>query len=188
MLTMSDCVAPDRPGATPESITAGSNIVATDYFATFGIPLVRGREFSTADGTSTPRVVIVNEDLARRYWPNQDPVGKCVRFGDGCENGRGTEAEIVGLAKNAQYASLDTRALPYIFYPFAQHYVGYVALLIRAEQDPIALASVLRKQLKAIDSRLRIYEIESLPNQMDRALWQTRWEASLRGDSVHSRY
>ena len=164
-----------------QPISAGSNIVGTDYFATFGIPLIRGREFSTAATATTPRVVIVNEDLAHRYWPGQDIRGKRLRFGDGCESGRGIDAEIVGVAKDAQYASLDTHPHPHIFYPFAQHYVGYIALIIRTEQDPMALASVLRKQLSAVDSRLRIYQIDSLPNQMDRALWQTHWEASLLG-------
>ena len=181
LMTMSDCVAPDWPSATPQSITAGANIVGTEYFPTFGIPLIRGREFTNSDNASATRVVVVNESLARRYWPGKDALGKRIRFGAGCESGQGTVAEIVGVAKDAQYASLDTRAKPLIFYPFAQHYAEYVALIIRTKPNPITLAPLLRKALASVDSRLRIYEIDPLTNQMDRALWQTRWEVSLLG-------
>jgi putative ABC transport system permease protein len=181
MLTMSDCVAPDRPRATPEWMTAGANIVGTGYFSTLGLPLIRGREFTISDNASAPSVVIVNEQLARRYWPAEDPIGKRIRFGAGCEHGQGTAAEIVGVVQDAQYASLDTRTRPYVFYPFAQRYVGYVALIMRTRQSPGALAPGLRKHLSSIDNRLRIYEIDTLPNQMDRALWQTKWEVSLLG-------
>jgi predicted permease len=180
-LTMSDCVAPGQPAATAQSTSAGANIVGTEYFSTFGIPLIRGREFTPSDNTTAPRVVIVNQSLAQRYWPGTDPTGKRVRFGTGCESGQGTVAEIVGVAKDAQYASLDMRAKPYIFYPLAQRYVGYVALIIRTKPNAGTLAPVLRKELDAVDSRLRIYEIDTLPNQMERALWQTRWEVSLLG-------
>jgi predicted permease len=181
VLTMSDCVAPDQPGATPQSTIAGADIVGTEYFSTFGIPLVRGREFTTGDNSSAPRVVVVNENLARRYWPGKDPAGKRIRFGTGCESGQGTVAEIVGVVKDAQYASLDMRAKPFIFYPFAQRYVGYVALIVRTKPNPSTLAPMLRKELNSVDSRLRIYEIHPLANEMDRALWQTRWEVSLLG-------
>ncbi|HEX3684826.1 MAG TPA: hypothetical protein VHU83_19975 [Bryobacteraceae bacterium] len=71
MLTMSECVAPDQTSAAQESITAGANIVGAAYFSTFGIPLVRGREFLSSDTSSTGPVVIVNETLARRYWPGR---------------------------------------------------------------------------------------------------------------------
>jgi len=181
MLTMSDCVVPDKTTALSESMTAGVNIVGTDYFSTLGIPLVRGRDFTDSDNPSAPPVVIVNESLARRYWPKQDPVGNRIRVGDGCDKGYGTVAEIIGVAKDAQYASLDTSARPYVFYPFEQHFVGYVALVIQTEYNPAGLAPMLRKELRGVDNRLRIYDIDALSDQIDKSLWQTRWEASLLG-------
>ena len=179
MLTMSECVTPDKASASPESMAAGANIVGSGYFDTFGIPLLRGREFTSRDISSAPSVVIVNESLARRYWPGQNPVGNRMRVGDGCDKGGGTVAEIVGVAKDVQYASLDA-ARPYVFYPFTQHYVGYVALIMRTEYNPAAeLASVLRKELRGVDSRLRIYDVDTVADQIDKSLWQARWEASL---------
>ncbi len=181
MLTMSECVVPDKPGAFSESTTAGANIIGSNYFSTFGIPMVRGREFTSSDTSSAPAVVIVNETLARRYWPGQNPVGNRVRVGDGCEKGQGKLVEVVGVAKDAQYASLNTSVQPYVFYPFGQHYAGYMALIMRTEYNPAGLGSVLRKELRGVDGRLRIYEIDALRDEMDKSLWQARWEASLLG-------
>jgi predicted permease len=178
MLTMSECVAPDRAGFS-QPISAGANVVGSNYFSTFGIPIVRGREFTSADNSSEHPVLIVNETLARRYWPGQDPIGNRVRVGDGCEKGQGTTAEIVGIAKDAQYAALGPSIQPYIFYPFEQHFVRYVALVIQTDNNPVGLASVLRRELRGVDSRLRIYEVDTLSDQIDKSLWQTRWEASL---------
>lgn len=179
MLTMSDCVVPDKADASQESIIAGANIVGAGYFSTFGIPLVRGREFTTNDTSSTAPVVIVNETLAHRYWPGQSPVSKHIRVGAGCDKGQGTLAEIVGVAKDAQYASLDKSARPFLFYAFAQHYVGYLALVIQTGYNPAAFAPALRKELRAVDGRLRIYDIDTVSHQIDNSLWQVRWEASL---------
>jgi predicted permease len=181
MLAMSECVAPEQASASPESITTGANIIDPDYFSTLGIPLARGRGFNSSDNSAAPPVVIVNESLARRYWRGQDPVGKRIRTGAGCDKGHGTVADVVGVVKDAQYASLTQAGRPYVFFPFEQHYVGYVALVIRAGYNPAGLAAVLRKELRNVDGRLRIYEIDALSDQMDKALWQTRWEASLLG-------
>jgi predicted permease len=181
MLTMSECVLADEARGLPGAISAAADIIGLNYFATLGIPLIRGRDFTSSDNSSAAPVVIVTESLARRYWPGQDAVGKRLRVGDGCDKGQGALAEIVGVAKDAQYASLDTAVRPYVFYPFGQHFVGYVALVMWSEYNPAALTSALRKELHEVDSRLRIYGIETLPDQMDKSLWQTRWEATLLG-------
>ncbi|MGH9664075.1 MAG: ABC transporter permease, partial [Bryobacteraceae bacterium] len=162
MLTMSECVVPEKATASLGSTTAGANIVGPNYFSTFGIPLIRGRDFIGGDNTPARPVVIVNETLARRYWPGQNPVGNRIRVGNGCGQGLGTLAEIVGVAKDARYASLDAAVRPYIFYPFDRHFVGYVALVIRTGRNPAGLASPLRKELRDVDSRLRIYDIATI--------------------------
>lgn len=181
MLTMSECVAPDQATSTPEPVSAGANIIGLDYFSTFGIPLLRGREFTSSDISTAPTVVMVNENLARRFWPGQNPIGKRLRVGNGCDIGQGTLAEIVGVAKDAQYASLNSSGQPYVFYPFGQHYAGYVALIMRTDYNARELAPGIRKELRRVDSRLRIYDVEGLSDQMDQSLWQARWEASLLG-------
>ena len=181
VIGMSECVVPDERRSSPEAIVARANISGPGYFSTFGLPLVRGRDFLSSDNSAERPVVIVNEALVRRYWPGQNPIGSRIRFGDDCEKGLGTAAEIVGVAKDAGYTSLDASVRPYIFLPFEQNFVGYVALVVRTQYNPARLASVLRKDLHGVDTRLRIYEIETVAEQMDRSLWQTRLEASLLG-------
>jgi predicted permease len=185
VLAMSECAAPEPASAAAESMTAGANFVGADYFSTLGIPIVRGRDFMSSDNSSAQPVAIVNQAFAHRYWPDSDPVGRTIRVGDGCDKGRdqgtATVAEIVGVAKDAQYSSLEQASRPYVFIPLEQHFIGYVALLIQTEYNPAGLAAALPRQLRGVDERLRIYEIDRLADEMDKSLWQTRWEASLLG-------
>jgi predicted permease len=178
-ISSSECVAvPSRSGEA-RVLTAGSNTVGTNYFATLGVPLLAGRDFSMADGPGAPAVVIVNDGLARSYFPGQNPIGMHVRIGRGCEQGRGSEAEIIGVARDARYATLETASKPYVLFPVAQRFAGYAAMLVRTEGDPSALAKVIRRQLLNLDHRLRIYEVIGLKDQMDESLWLVKWEASL---------
>ncbi len=180
-LTMSNCVASEGPANDLQATRAGSNIVGTNYFATMGIPLLGGRDFTPQDSTQASPVVIVNDALARRYWPNQNPLGRRLRIGDGCDKGKGQSVEIVGVVKDTKYASLDESPQPYVYIPFDQHFVGFTALVIKTEGDPSRLASTIRKELLRLDRRARIYDVDTLPHQVERSLWQVRWEATLLG-------
>ncbi|MGP0070304.1 MAG: ABC transporter permease [Bryobacteraceae bacterium] len=181
LIAMSECVVPDEEARSQPAMTAGANIIGPDYFSTLGIPLVRGRGFSSTDDSSASPVLIVNEALARTYWPGGNAVGKRVRIGRGCEKGEGERAEIVGIAKNALYASLDSIDRPYVFFSIKQRFALYVALLVRTGSDPTRYATALRTELRQLDNRLRIYQVDSLAAEMDQSLAPVRWEASLLG-------
>jgi macrolide transport system ATP-binding/permease protein len=181
LISMSECVVPDDAAGSHPAFTAGANIIGADYFSTLGIPLVRGRAFSPRDDFSAPPVLIVNEALARRYWPGENAVGKRVRIGRGCEKGEGSRAEIVGVAKNALYASLDSIDRPYVFFPIEQRFALYIALLVRTGGDPTRYTTVLRTELRQLDDRLRIYQIDTLAAEIDQSLVAVRFEASLLG-------
>ncbi|HUA20426.1 MAG TPA: ABC transporter permease [Bryobacteraceae bacterium] len=180
-IAMPECVAPDNAVGTERALAAGANIIGADYFSTLGVPLVRGRDFSSADDASAPPVVIVNEVLAQRYWPHGNAVGSRVRIGSGCEKGRGTPAEVVGVAKDAMYASLDSKERPFVFLPVEQRFAGFVALLVRTGGDPGPYAAALRTELRQLDGRLRVYGIDGLADETDQALGPMRLEASLLG-------
>lgn len=181
VLSSTECVANiPAPGRPADALIAGSNTVGTNYFATLGIPLLTGRDFTPADTSTAPPVAIINQTVARTYFPRQSPVGMRIRVGQGCAQGAGSELEIVGVAKDARYAATrDALAKPYVFFPLAQHYAGYTALLVRTGNAPAALAPVIRKKLLDLDTRLRIYEVIGLKQQMDDSLWEVRWEAGL---------
>ena len=178
----SECVVPANATSSLPSTAAGSNTIGYNYFSTLGIPIIHGRDFISSDKASAPPVVIVNETLAHQYWPGQDPIGQHIRFGNRCDQqGEGTLAEIVGVANNSRYPSLDPVTRPYIFIPLDQRFVGYLALIVQTSHNPAAWADTLRKELHASDGRLHVYEIDALLDQIDKSLWQARWEASLVG-------
>lgn len=181
MIGMSECVVPDDAAESRPALTASANIIGLDYFSTLGIPLIRGRVFSPGDNSSEPAVAIVNEALAQRYWPKGNAVGHRVRIGRGCDRGEGARVEIVGVAKNALYTSLGSNERPFVFLPIEQRFAPYVALLARTGGNPMQYATTLRNQLRQLDGRLRIYEIDAVSDEIDQSLWQVRWEASVLG-------
>src|SRR5262249_30838791 len=99
--------------ALTQAAPAEYNEVGPGYFATLGIPLVAGREFTRADNETATAVAVVNEAMARQYWRGADPVGKRLRV-----NGRWTQ--VVGLAKNAKYRNLSDTARPFFYVPVRQ--------------------------------------------------------------------
>jgi len=178
-LTSSECVAPEQTGSGLPSIRARANVISATYFSTLGVPFLSGRGFVPSDNAQSPPVVVVNEVLAERFWPGQNPVGKKLRTGSGCDKGQGKLAEIVGVVNDARYAAHDSAHAPFVFFPLDQHYIGYLSLLIRTAGDPAGLAPSLRKNLLGPDPRLRVFEVDTVAGAMDKSLWQVRWEASL---------
>ncbi len=173
----STCAAVDRAVRPPR---AGSDSVTPGYFRTLAIPLLRGREFETTDQPSSPPVVIINETFARRYWPHEDPLGKTLWLGCDTKQPR-TMAEVVGVAKDAKYGSLEEQPRPFVYRPLAQAWVGFVALIAETAGDPAAFTQELRGLMRGLDPNLRIYEVRTLEEYAEESLWKVRWQASLLG-------
>jgi putative ABC transport system permease protein len=161
-----------RPRNTP------SDVVVPGYFDTIGTPISRGRQFQSTDQPGSPRVVIVNQTFAARFWPNQDPVGKTVWLGCDAKAPR-TMAEVVGVARDAKYESLDEAPRRFVYRPLAQDWVGFVALIVETVGAPGEFTTPLRGILRRLDSNLRVYEIETLEQYASQSLWKLRWQASL---------
>ncbi len=176
-LTFSDSVC---TSATPDARPRGtaSDVVVPGYFDTLGIPILRGRQFASTDQPGSQPVAIVNQTFARRYWPNEDPVGKTLWLG--C-NGSGprTMAEVVGVARDAKYESLDESPRPFVYRPLAQSWVGFLAAIVETSGDPAQFTAPLRATLHGLDSNLRVYEIQTLEQYASESLWKVRWQASL---------
>src|SRR4029453_4650053 len=103
------------PSAGLERAAIAYNRVSDGYFAAIRQPLIRGRDFSDRDAHTSPPVVIVNDTLARRYWPGVDPIGKHVRVGD-----EATPREIVGVVRDAKFSSFGDNVAPFVFFPARQ--------------------------------------------------------------------
>ncbi len=177
IFTDSTCAAVDR---TERPRRTGSDIVTPGYFHTMAMPLVRGREFEDTDRPESPPVVIVNETLAKRYWPHEDPIGKTVWLGCDVKRPR-TMAEVVGIAKDAKYGSLEEEPRPFVYRALEQGWVGFVALIVETEGDPGVFAAGLRGVMRGLDPSLRIYEVRTLEQYAEDSLWKLRWQASLLG-------
>lgn len=169
------CAATDetvRPKRRP------SDTIVPGYFDTLRIPILRGRDFLAADQPGSPAVVIVNESFARRYWPGQEPIGKSLWLGCDTKQPR-TVAQVVGVARDAKYESLEEISRPFVYLPFAQNWVGFVALIAQTTGPPADFVTPLRQILRGIDPTLRIYEIRTLQEYAGQSLWKVRWQASL---------
>jgi len=142
--------------------SADYNQVGPGYFATIGIPLVSGREFTRSDDETAAPVAIVNETMAARYWAGKDPVGERVQA-------KGQWLQIVGVARTSKYYSMRELPKPFFYVPLRQNFSAGAALTIRTKLRPEILAAALSRELKAMDPNLALYEVISLQEQVDRS-------------------
>jgi len=148
------------------------NIVAPGFFATVGGRIRSGREFNQFDGPSSMPVVIINEAMARKFWPGQDAVGKSIRFDK-------KEYRIVGIAESGKYVRLHEAAQPYLFLPFTQ--VGSLEcyLFVETAGDPHAMIPTILKATAAVDSHLPIVNAVTFGEHMQEILAEERSMARL---------
>jgi macrolide transport system ATP-binding/permease protein len=157
-----------------EEITINYTQVGPRYFETLGIPLRAGREFSALDTPTSPAVIVINESMARRYWPEGKALGGRIRMGDAA-------IEVVGIAADTKYGSLTERPVAQLFYPLAQRNTSTVRLVARTTGDPTALVGGLRDAFRALDANLPVYDSRTMQEQMQGALFVQRMAADLLG-------
>ena len=155
-----------QPG---ERMTFYYNAVGPRYFQTMGISLVRGREFNAED---TAGVAIINETVARRYFPGKDPLGGHIR--------RGRQlAEIVGIARDSKYRTLSEDPLPTLYMPLLRNYTPFVTLHVRTAGDPKTLLAAVRREVESLDPNLSAFNIKTLDEQKSSSLYTENMAATL---------
>ncbi len=165
-----------QPG---EDLELNLNIVDAKYFQALGTPLLSGRDFSEQDTESTPKVMIINEALARRFWPSQSgrkAVGKRISL-----PGTPEPYEIIGVVKTGKYRELREAPLPFMYLPLSQSYRSRITLFIRTAGQPQLLLSALRAEVQKLDQALPLFDVETLDEHLGRALGQERTNAWLVG-------
>jgi len=130
--------------------------IGTEWFQTMRVPIKLGRAFTEADNAQAPRVVIINQSLARQYWPNENPIGKHMIVG------RQTPAEVVGVAGDVKNSGLAVEAKPQLYLPFPQLPWGNMNLLVRTAIDPHQVVSTLRQQVYSIDPDQPITQVQTM--------------------------
>jgi putative ABC transport system permease protein len=152
----------EQPG--PVQPNALMHVASPGYFRTLGIPLLRGRDFSSADRGDTEPVAIVDETLARRYWPDANAFGKRIRFGwDTSERAWMT---IVGVAGNVKHSGLAELGYPHLYMPSAQQpeRLQQMYLAVRTTADPSAAAAAVRAQVRQLDPNVPVFAVRAMPD------------------------
>ena len=149
------------------------------YFSVMGIPLVRGRLFNESDSSSSPAVALISEALAKRYFPNEDPLGKRLMFGFPA-NGV-VSREIVGIVGDVHDVSLGTEPGPMLYVPYAQAPLYGAEVVVRSTMGTSAVVGAIRTVTHAIDKNLPVTDILSLPDALNESVAQPRFRTLLLG-------
>ena len=145
-----------------EQPTVEYNEVGPDYFATMGIPLMSGREFTRADDEKAALVAVVNETMASRYWRGGNPIGERVQV-------TGRWMQVVGIAKDSKYESVRETPKPFFYVPLRQNFSRGVGLYIRTPLSSQTMAAALAREVHALDPNLALYEVITLQEQLERS-------------------
>jgi predicted permease len=142
----------------PGSDQAFFNIVSSDYYKTVGMPVLQGRPFNEKDIPGSKKVAIVNEVMAKKYWPEENPIGKKFRF----DTSSSEPVEIVGIVKTARYVLPAESPLPAFYLPFHQNYRSDTVLHIHSLRPPAEIISAVRAEVRAIDSEISLADVRTL--------------------------
>jgi putative ABC transport system permease protein len=166
-----------RPSAT-EADRASANIgsVSGEYFEAMGVPLIAGRTFAESDGAKAPDVAVVNDALARKYWPGEQAVGKRLRFDNGPEHPWRT---IVGVVGDVRQLGLEQDAPPILYIPYGQFPLPFTDIVVRSAAPRSTVASLVRARLREVDPDLPPGETTTLDAVLGLAVAQPRFRAAL---------
>ena len=134
--------------------------ISPNYFRTLHLPLVRGREFTDADGANSQRVAIINHAMAERYWPGEDAIGKQIKQGQ--PETKAPWQTIVGIVADAKYNPYLQAVDGVVYSPYAQHADGYEAFLVRTKGDSLSFVPAVRAKIRTVDAQQPIYEPKTL--------------------------
>ncbi|HXA52803.1 MAG TPA: ABC transporter permease [Candidatus Acidoferrum sp.] len=154
----------------------GVHWATSSYFTTMHIPLLRGRLFTPADRKDAPKVVLINETAARKFWPGESPLGHIVGVGQG---GFGDHAEVVGVVGDVRYGQMDELPQPDVYLPFQQSPRGGMMIYLRTAGDPAIAVAGLREQVHALNRDLPVFDIRTMEERMRESTGKARFSATL---------
>src|SRR2546427_10835518 len=163
-------------------LTAFYNAVSPDYFQTMEIPVLKGRPFEARDDRKSQSVIIINETLARRYFPGEDPIGRRMTLND--EDPKEEDwATIVGVVRDTKPRAVDltASAVPEMYMPFAQQPESSTALMIRTTNNPASVAAAVRHEVQTLDKTQLVHSVRTLDSVMSEAVATPRFRTSLLG-------
>ena len=171
---------PSRPGESPHAVY---RVILPGYFRTMGISLLRGRDISESDNVNAPGVVIVNDRMARSYWPGEDPMGKRITLDDSRKNP--TWLTVIGVTQNAKQDEWTSAPRPEMYLPLLQSreylqdpsgHFEYITLVTRTTGEPAAIVNDIKSAIAAIDKNVPVSEIETMDQAVEDLNAQPRFE------------
>ncbi|MFY9608868.1 MAG: ABC transporter permease [Blastocatellia bacterium] len=154
-------------------------VISPDYFSAMGIAILKGRDFDERDSREAPKVTIIDERLAREYWPDEDPIGKRIRFGPPEDNE--PWHTIVGVVGEVRHERLDAQTRKSVYLPYVQVPIGGSSVAIRSEGRPENLIAAVRAQVRELDPDLPVTRIMPMTEVVARSVWQPRLYTALFG-------
>ena len=167
----------DHPVADGDEASVEYRVAGGNFFAAAGIPIRRGRLFASEDRFGSSPVTLVNEELARRYFPGEDPIGRRIVIGDRVKEPRA----IVGVVGSVLEDGLADPPRPELYVPAEQMPWGEMAILVRSAGDPVLLAPAVRARIRSLDPQLPVENVETLSSVVAHSLVQRRFAMLLLG-------
>jgi putative ABC transport system permease protein len=169
------------PNTSQDRPSAALSIASSKTFAALGIPVVAGRTFTDADVEDAPPVVIVNQALARKHWPGENPVGKRITFDTRSETPKPTWSTVIGVVGDTRPRALDQGPKPTVYFSYQQFSLPYMAVVVRGTDDAAAIARELRTHVRAIDPNLPLDEVQTLEQAASKSAAQPRFRTYVLG-------
>jgi putative ABC transport system permease protein len=166
------------PMTHDEDTNVRATYVGPNYFATLGIPLVAGREFTEADGVTSPKVCIINEKLAQRFFAGRNPIG--LHIAQGAGTNVHPDLEIVGIVANSKWDDARSDVVPFTYMPYSQNpRLGTLTFYVRTKHDPEPMAATLRSAVKRLDPNLPVNDMRAITAQISDSMFNARLVATL---------
>jgi putative ABC transport system permease protein len=168
-----------RPVAKGEEPSADFFAIGDDYFKTMEIPMIKGREFSERDNKQAPGVIIVNQAFARKFFPNEDPIGKRITPGISTDEDDAATREIVGIVADVRNRNLTSDLRPGYFVPQAQIPFNQMTMVVKTTSDPKSFVNSIQNEVHAMDKELPVFNIKTMDEYIAASVAAPRFNATL---------
>jgi predicted permease len=161
-----------RGADVPQSMVGSAS---TGFLQALGVKLLQGRDFTEQDDETKPRVAIVNETFARRFWPNEAPIGKRLSF----KGDQGPWIEVVGVIQDGKYFNLNEEATPLVYTSLKQDKSGILTIIVRASGDLQGVITAIRREIFQLDATLPVFNVQTMAEHMNPPLFPMRVAATM---------
>jgi len=159
----------DRADNGADQTPVGLHVINASYFAALGTRLIQGRSFTDHDDAEAPSVFVINQTMARRFWPNEDPVGKRIRY-----NSKGPFGEIVGVVEDIKYDGLHSADASHVYEPYQQNSWPFLTVAVRSPLDQATLMTAVNREVRGLDPNLPVSNVRSMGEVMGESLARRR--------------